>query len=111
MKSLNAVMAELTAAGPEKRIITGDCQTSKVPFLETADLRFGVWQCTTGSWESTWESWEYFTVISGRGTLVDDVGTTHILEPGVSVMVPAGSTGVWTLVEPLRKTYVAPVKR
>lgn len=111
MESLNAASVELVAAGPEKQIIDGECQTSKLPFLETSELRFGVWQCTTGSWASTWETWEYFTVISGRGILVDDAGATHRLEPGVSVMIPAGSTGVWILDEPLRKAFVAPAKR
>jgi uncharacterized cupin superfamily protein len=111
LESLNAATVALAPAGPEARIIDGDCQTSKRPFLEAADLRFGVWACTTGSWESTWENWEFFTVISGRGVLTDGTGATHVLEPGVSVMIPAGSTGVWTLTEPLRKAYVAPARR
>lgn len=109
METLNAINAELAATGPEKRILAGECQTSKLLFVETPELRFGVWQCTTGSWASAWDTWEYFTVVAGRGVLVDGVGTKHVLQPGVSVMIPAGSTGVWTVDEPLRKTYVVPV--
>jgi uncharacterized cupin superfamily protein len=111
LETLNAISAELAATGPEKRIIVGECQTSKLPFLETPELRFGVWECTAGSWVSSWDAWEYFTVVAGKGILVDGAGTTHVLQPGVSVMIPAGSTGVWTLDEPLRKTYVVPVVR
>jgi uncharacterized cupin superfamily protein len=108
MQSIAGLDHELEPAGREARVVSGDCETSATQLAVHEGLRFGVWECTPGEWHSTWNKWESFTVISGRGELVDGDGGVHVLAPGTTVIVPAGSTGVWRVEETLRKAYVAP---
>jgi uncharacterized protein len=110
MHSIQGTITGLETAGFEKNIISGECRMSVREIAQTAEVEFGVWEGTSGSWRSEWDSWEFFTIIAGKGTLTDSTGTTHVLEAGTCVWIPAGSKARWQVDEPLRKSYVIPAR-
>ncbi|KAJ3548567.1 hypothetical protein NM208_g942 [Fusarium decemcellulare] len=108
MLSVQAGQAEVKHTGFEQNILEGECAISQVGLGEVSDHKFGVWQVSPGVFTSTWEDWEAFTIVSGRGTLVDGSGKEHVLVAGALVLIPPGSTGTWRIDETVRKTYVYP---
>ena len=50
---------------------------------------------------------EVFVVLSGRGTVTFSDGERLDLAPGVAVRLTAGERTEWTVVETLRKVWVA----
>jgi uncharacterized cupin superfamily protein len=109
MRSITGAEAPLQPSGYETAILSGECRNSLLPLAETERVSCGIWEATPGKWTSEWnDDWEFFTVLSGRGTLTDGLGSVHALEAGVSVWVPQGSTGVWEITETVRKSYVVP---
>ncbi|GAA2187300.1 hypothetical protein GCM10009786_11600 [Leucobacter alluvii] len=110
MYSIQGITAELKAAGTEQNVISGECKNSLLEMAQSPHMAFGIWEGTRGTWRSTWESWEFFTVLSGSGTLTDGEGHVHELVAGASVWIAEGSTGVWKVEKTLRKSYVIPVE-
>lgn len=108
MLSVTAGRAAVVHTGFEKAILAGECAISQVGLGEVGGHKFGVWQVSPGEFTSTWDDWEAFTIVSGRGVLVDGTGTEHELVPGALVVIPPGSTGTWRISETLRKTYAYP---
>lgn len=108
MLSVTAGAAELAHTGHEQNIIEGECAISALPLGEVGGHKFGVWQVSPGTFTSRWDDWEAFTIVSGRGVLVDGTGAQHELVPGALIVIPPNSTGTWTITETLRKTFAYP---
>ena len=108
MYSILGSQLDLPVTGQEQDIVEGDCIISKQHLVDESGMSFGVRQVTPGTFRSYWEGWEAFTILSGKGTLTDDDGTAHVLEPGALIVVPPDSHGVWRIEETLRKTWVFP---
>ncbi|WP_420344572.1 cupin domain-containing protein [Paenirhodobacter sp.] len=69
-------------------------------------LYCGVWQSTPGAWRTVYEEWEYIYVHEGRAVLEADDGTVVELAAGDSLVLRPGYSGVWRVLETLRKDYV-----
>jgi uncharacterized protein len=71
------------------------------------DGAFGVWTTTEGV-STDVEVDEVSVVLSGRGSVEDvDTGAVVRLAPGTVLRLAAGTRTRWTVVEPIRKVYVA----
>jgi uncharacterized cupin superfamily protein len=66
----------------------------------------GVWECTPGRWRRQVESAEFCHFLVGRCTFTPDGGAPLQIAAGDSVYFPARTSGVWDVVETVRKTYV-----
>jgi uncharacterized cupin superfamily protein len=66
----------------------------------------GVWEATPGAWRVVYEEWESCTLLSGRSVVTPEGGAPIELGPGDTLILEPGFTGVWTVVETTRKTYV-----
>ncbi len=110
MLSITAGEAMVEHTGYEKNIVSGECAISQLGLGEVGGHKFGVWQVSPGEFTSTWDDWEAFTIVSGRGVLVDGSGKEHSLVPGALIVIPPGTRGTWKISETLRKTYTYPAQ-
>jgi uncharacterized cupin superfamily protein len=70
-------------------------------------VELGVWEVTPGSFRGECDGYyEQMHFVAGQGTITDHVGTVTSIEPGVVMLCPDGWSGVWDVVETIRKTYV-----
>ncbi len=87
------------------QIVSGGCEVSTLPILDTEQLAVGVWQHTTGV-STDVEVDEIFVVLSGRATIAVKDGPTLEVGPGDVGVLEAGAETTWTVREDLRKIYV-----
>lgn len=45
-------------------------------------------------------------VLEGRIRIIDDAGVAHAFGPGDACVIPAGFTGLFEVLEPVRRHYV-----
>jgi uncharacterized cupin superfamily protein len=71
-------------------------------------MRCGLWSCEPGAWRIAFaaDKDEFFHVIQGRVRLHDEHGRIVEIGPGEAAVIPAGFTGVFEVVEAVRKHYV-----
>jgi hypothetical protein len=75
-------------------------------FLCKEDLAIGIWQHSVGV-STDVETDELFVVLTGRATIRVDGGPTLEVAAGDVVVLPEGAHTTWTILETLRKVYVA----
>ncbi|MFC4158768.1 cupin domain-containing protein [Chitinimonas lacunae] len=94
----------------EDRRLHGNPQRTTWSHFQSDDglVDAGVWACEVGSWRIAFPAGqeEFFTVLSGRVRLHDEQGKVSEVGPGEALLIPAGFTGVFEVVEPVRKYYV-----
>lgn len=95
-------------APPRERVLSGEPRSRTWNAYESADGKTfgGVWESTPGSWRIAYDEWESCTLLAGRSIVTPDNGTPIELGAGDSLILEPGFTGVWTVVETTRKTYV-----
>jgi len=72
------------------------------------DFDCGVWGCEPGAWRIAFPAGkeEFFHVISGRIRISDDAGDAREFGPGDACVIPAGFTGLFEVLETVRKHFV-----
>jgi uncharacterized cupin superfamily protein len=72
------------------------------------DFDCGIWACEPGAWRIAFPAGkeEFFHVISGRIRISDDAGAASEFGPGHACVIPAGFTGLFEVLEPVRKYFV-----
>lgn len=67
----------------------------------------GIWEVTPGVFKSTRPGYdEICQILSGKGTITEEDGSSFEIGPGTLFVTPAGWTGTWTIHETLRKMWV-----
>ena len=68
--------------------------------------RFGIWACTAGAFSCVEQGDEMMTILSGRGTIIDeDSGETTPFGPGDTVFSRDGRRVIWDIVEDVTKVF------
>ncbi|MDE8345990.1 MAG: cupin domain-containing protein [Acidocella sp.] len=90
------------------KIIAGTPQTRLwVHYHDQASgLSAGEWEAGVGAWRITYTEWEYVRVISGRCVITGDDGSRFEAGPGDGFVIEPGFTGVWEVLNPMRKHWV-----
>lgn len=91
---------------PAADVVDGDPTTGVQPLGTVGGVDVGVWEMSAGTARDT-EVDEVFVVLSGSGTVQFEDGERIRLAPGTAVRLHAGERTVWTVVEPLRKVWIA----
>ncbi len=75
---------------------------------DTSEVFAGVWACEVGSWQIEMGATEdeFFFVTQGRCRLIDAAGMAVEVSAGESLLIPAGFTGVFEVLEPMQKHYM-----
>lgn len=75
---------------------------------EHGDFDCGIWACEPGAWRIAFPAGkeEFFHVLEGRLRITDAAGHASEFGPGDACVIPAGFTGVFEVIEPVRKHFV-----
>lgn len=92
---------------PAERILAGDPVQTAWNLFTSADGRFnsGIWECQPGKWRCIFTESEFCQILSGVLIVTGDDGTVITYRAGNAFVSPAGFTGTWEVVEPVRKHY------
>ncbi|WNG88035.1 cupin domain-containing protein [Mycobacterium sp. ITM-2016-00317] len=90
---------------PER--VTGGHPTTRLAEGVAGDtLKSGFWEVTPGRFTTAPKGFdEVIHIVSGKGVLRSEDGSSVDLSPGVSFLMEDGFVGEWEIVEPLRKFY------
>jgi|688.fasta_scaffold76487_2 hypothetical protein len=72
----------------------------------TTGSRFGVWECTPGTWRRQVLQAEFCHFLEGRAVFTPDEGEPIRLCGGDTAYFPKASTGVWEILTPTRKVFI-----
>lgn len=106
---LHAVEPEFDHPRPE-RLVRGNPQRTTWNHYTNAsgEVFAGIWSCEPGSWRIAMgpNEDELFFVTAGRCRLTADDGHAVECSAGQSLVIPAGFSGVFDVLEPLTKHYL-----
>jgi uncharacterized cupin superfamily protein len=85
----------------------GPLATGMAVLAQTESVEVGVWEHPVGR-STDIEADEVFVVLSGRGRVLLDDGTSLELAPGTVGVLEAGTATTWIVAEPLRKVWIVP---
>lgn len=93
--------------GDARTNVAGDPETYGEFLWRSADghSASGVWEVTTGVFDTTFPWDETFYILEGAVMLTDQDGESLSVRAGDQVFVPIGSTGRWDVKEKLRKVF------
>lgn len=91
---------------PVGDVVAGSPTTGTRTFGTLGEVEVGIWEMSPGVVRDT-EVDEIFLVLSGVGRVEFGDGEVLDLSPGDVVRLRAGERTVWTVVETLRKIWVA----
>lgn len=86
-------------------VTAGSPTTGTLPLSDEAGVELGVWEITAGVVTDI-EADEVFVVLSGRGLVELEDGSSIALGAGTVVRLRAGDRTRWIVHETLRKIYV-----
>lgn len=88
-------------------VLAGRPVTTLHNYYSSSDEKFfsGVWESTVGSWRVNYTEDEFCTLLAGKAVLRGDDGSSQTFVAGDAFVIPAGFTGSWETVEPVRKLY------
>jgi uncharacterized cupin superfamily protein len=86
-------------------VLGGRPTAATLPLSDDAGVELGVWEITLGIVTDV-EADEIFVVLSGRGRVELDDGSSIALSAGTVVRLRAGDRTRWIVYETLRKIYV-----
>jgi uncharacterized protein len=111
---LHPVEPEFDHPRPE-RLVAGNPRRSTWNHYTNAsgEVFAGIWSCEVGAWRIAMGETEdeLFFVTQGRCRLTADDGHSVECAAGQSLVIPAGFTGVFEVIEPLTKHYLIVERR
>jgi len=74
----------------------------------SGEMSAGLWACEPGAWRIAFAANkdEFFTVLEGRIRITDAEGSAKEIGPGGAAVIPAGFTGLFEVLEAVKKYYV-----
>jgi uncharacterized protein len=98
---------------PDRQPIAADRLVDGAPTTETrlgytqGETTFvGEWASDVGAWRVSYDEWEFCHMLEGVCELTPDGGAPQRFEAGDSFVIEPGFTGVWRVVEPMKKRFV-----
>lgn len=102
-----APFASLTDPIATEKVISGAPRAGLRSAFENEAKGFyvGTWGSEVGAWRVAYDEDELCVILEGRVRLTEEGGESREFGPGAAFVVPAGFSGVWETLEPLRKIY------
>lgn len=79
---------------------------TRIDYERDGKVFAGEWSAGVGAWRVVYDEWEFCHVIEGVCELVDADGGVRRFAVGDSFVIEPGFTGVWRVLEPMRKRFV-----
>lgn len=98
---------ELDRPRPD-RLVSGNPSRTTWNHYEYSGVSAGLWECEVGAWRIAFadDKDEFFHVIEGQIRITDADGIAKEFGPGDACVIPGGFTGLFEVLEPVRKHYV-----
>ena len=93
---------------PQEKCVDGQPLQRTWHHFTSSDEKFfaGIWEAEPGCWKINYTENEFCHILAGHSILRDADGNETDLRPGDDIVIPAGFTGEWQVVETTKKTYV-----
>ena len=90
------------------RLVSGNPTRTTRNHYGANGVSAGLWDCEPGAWRIAFADGkdEFFHIISGRVRISDEAGVAREFGPGDAAVIPAGFTGLFEVLEHVRKHYV-----
>ncbi len=98
---------------PERLLAGNPLRTTWENYANASgEVSCGIWACEVGAWRIAFDEFsdEYFCVVEGCIRITDEAGNTSEFGRGDACVIPAGFSGSFEVLEPVKKHYVM-VKR
>lgn len=91
-----------------ERLVAGNPARTTWNHFERNGMSAGLWACEPGAWRIAFaaDTNEFFHVLEGRIRITDASGHAQEFGPGDACVIPAGFTGLFEVLEAVRKHYV-----
>lgn len=105
-RPLEGLFAEMTA-DPDRptELPSGVAEMQAATFTE-GRLESGVWTCTVGAWDEQDAAAEVMVILEGHVRVTGIDGAVAEARSGEMLQIPAGWSGRWEVLEPVRKVWV-----
>ncbi|KQP96629.1 cupin domain-containing protein [Methylobacterium sp. Leaf117] len=103
-----AVQPAATPYWPERAcILSGKPQQTATYIYRSPDDLFaaGIWTCEPGKFRIDFGRAEFIQLIEGVVTVTDADGTVRTYRAGDAFVTPAGFSGTWDVIEPVKKHF------
>ena len=102
-----AVIEQLEDWGPRTGADSGAPMMSGRVLYEGAGVEVGFWRCTPGGWAIVDRpDTESVLILEGRARITDESGLMIELTAGSALVLPAGWSGRWDILDTVVKHYV-----
>lgn len=89
------------------RLIDGAPVTeTRLDYEGAGETYAGEWSSGVGAWRVKYEEWEFCHMLEGVCELTPDGGETQRFTAGDSFVIEPGFSGVWRVLEPMKKRFV-----
>lgn len=90
------------------RLVRGNPTRKTWNHFDEDGVSSGLWECEPGAWRISFSKGkeEFFHIISGRIRITDEDGKACEFGPGEACIIPGGFTGLFEVIEHVRKHYV-----
>lgn len=104
---INGQSAKEAAPVAADRVVEGAPHTvSCLDYARGDKIYAGEWSATEGAWRVKYDEWEFCHLLEGACELVADDGAVQRFTAGDSFVIEPGFSGVWRVLEPMRKRFV-----
>lgn len=106
-----AAIRQLEDWGPRAGADSGTPIMSGRVLYEAGGVEVGIWRCTPGGWAIVDRpDTESVLILEGRARITDASGASVELTAGSALILPAGWSGRWDILETVVKHYVTVLK-
>jgi uncharacterized cupin superfamily protein len=92
---------------PEKLLQGNPRQTVWMHYTDrSGQFMVGIWHSERGRWKILYTEQEYCRMLEGVSVISDQAGAQITVRAGDELVIPAGFSGTWEVLEPTRKRFV-----
>ncbi|MEW5769428.1 MAG: cupin domain-containing protein [Pseudomonadota bacterium] len=101
------VAPEQALVASERMVSGAPCRTTTWNHYSDPTGQFfaGIWAAEVGAMTVNYTEEELCYILEGRVRLSDSSGAAREFGPGSAFVIPAGFSGVWETLEPVKKIY------
>ena len=91
-----------------ERLVSGNPNRTTWNHYEQSGVSAGLWECEVGAWRIAFAKGkdEFFHILEGRIRITNTAGLPKEFGPGEACVIPGGFSGVFEVLEPVKKHYV-----
>ncbi|MDX2277816.1 MAG: cupin domain-containing protein [Hyphomonadaceae bacterium] len=98
--------AEVEPIAPDRLVEGAPTTRTTLDYVRGDTLFCGEWSAGVGAWRVRYDEWEFCHMLEGACELTPEGGAPQLYEAGDSFVIEPGFTGVWRVIEPMRKRFV-----